>query len=68
MADPRGALPSREPPPTDQNFLNFMHFFDKFGKFVCWRPPPGGLAPPPMGNPESAPGLENGKRIENTSR
>ena len=25
VADPRGAPPAR--PPTDQNFLNFMHFF-----------------------------------------
>ena len=22
-----------------------MQFFDKSGKFVCWRPPPGGLVP-----------------------
>ena len=38
----------------DQNFLNFMQFFGNFGKIVCWQPP-GGLAPPPMGNPGSAP-------------
>ena len=25
-------------PPTDQNFLNFMQFWGKSGKFVCWRP------------------------------
>ena len=42
---------------TDQNFLNFMQFFGKSGKFVCWRPPPGGLAPPPTENSESAPFL-----------
>ena len=24
--------------PTDQNFLNFMQFLGKSGKFVCWRP------------------------------
>ena len=28
----------------------------KFGKFLCWRPPPG-LVPPPTGNPGSAPAL-----------
>ena len=50
MADPRGA-----PPSTDQNFLNFMQFLGKSGKFVCWRPPRG-LAPPPTENPVSAPG------------
>ena len=37
---------------------NFMQFLRKFGKIVCWRPPPPphprGLAPPPEGNPGSA--------------
>ena len=37
-----------------QNFFNCMQFFRKFGKIICWLPP-GGLAPPPMGNPGSAP-------------
>ena len=27
--------------PTAQNFLNFMQFFGKFGKIICWRPPEG---------------------------
>ena len=27
-------------PPTDQNFLNFMQFLGKSGKFVCWCPLP----------------------------
>ena len=31
MADLRGALPA-------QNFLNFMQFFGKFDKIICWRP------------------------------
>ena len=33
-----------------------MQFLGKLGKIVCWRPPrrPGGLAPPPRGNPGSA--------------
>ena len=35
-----------------QNFLNFIQIFGKFGKIVCWRPP-GGLVPPPTGNPGS---------------
>ena len=26
------------PPPTAQKFLNFMHFFTKFGEIICWRP------------------------------
>ena len=30
-----------------------MQFLGKFGKIVCWRPPPGELAPPPRGNPGS---------------
>ena len=33
LADPRGC-PS---PPPDKNFLNFMQFWGKSGKFVCWR-------------------------------
>ena len=40
-----------------QKFLNFMQFFGKFGKIICWHPP-GGLAPPPTGNPGSAPALD----------
>ena len=49
--------------PTDQYFLNFMHFFDKSGKFVCWRSPPGGLAPPPTGNSGSAPEMDSFIRV-----
>ena len=29
---------TRRAPPTAQNFLNFMQFFTKFGKIICWRP------------------------------
>ena len=29
------------------NSFNFMQFLGKFGKIVCWRPPPGELAPLP---------------------
>ena len=41
------------PPPTDQNFLNFMQFLRKSGKFICWRPlevwsPPYGILDPPL--------------------
>ena len=45
------APPAR--PPTAQNFLNFMQFFGKFGKIICWR------APPPEGNPVSAPDVDD---------
>ena len=31
-------VPRRTPLPMDQNFLNFMQFFGKSGKFVCWLP------------------------------
>ena len=53
----KGALPAR--PPPAQNFLNFMHFFGNFGQICMLAPPPGGLAPPPTGNPGSAPGTGN---------
>ena len=26
--------------PPGPNFLNFMQFFPKFGKIICWHPPP----------------------------
>ena len=52
MADLRGG--GRRP--CAAHSLNFMQFLGKFGKFVCWRPPPGELAPPPRGNPGSATG------------
>ena len=48
-----GVHPARAPPMV-QNFLDFMQFFGKFDKIVCWHPPRG-LAPPPTGNPGSAP-------------
>ena len=51
----RGGRTRRAPPPTVQNFLDFMHLFRKiWQKSICWRPPRG-LAPPPTGNPGSAP-------------
>ena len=40
-------------PPRGPNSFNFMHFWEFFGKIVCWRPP-GELVPPPRGNPGSA--------------
>ena len=55
VADLDGAHPVCAPP-TTQNFLDFMQFFGNFDKIVCWRPPRGS-APPPTGNPGSAPGL-----------
>ena len=38
-----------ERPPGGSNSFNFMQFLGNFGKIVCWRPPPGGLASPPTG-------------------
>ena len=55
VADLRGARGHRPPGP---NSFNFMQFLEKFGKIVCWRPPPRGeLVPPPRGNPGSATAL-----------
>ena len=53
MADPRGR--SRAPSPTAHNFLHFMQFCGKLWQNRRLAPPPGGLAPPPAGNPGSAP-------------
>ena len=50
-----GGVTGVPPPPTAQTFLNFMQFWGKFDKIVCW--PPRGSAPPPTGNPGSAPGV-----------
>ena len=36
--------------PRAQNVLNFMQFFGRFGKIVCWCPSPRGLAPPATGS------------------
>ena len=58
VADPRG-------PPTDQNFLNFVQFFRKIEQICMLAPPPGGLTPPPMGNPGSAPESD---KIDETER
>ena len=42
----KGGAPACAPPlPMDQNFLNFMQFFGKSGKFVIWRSSPGGWRP-----------------------
>ena len=38
MADLEGR-PRNVPPPTAQNFLNFMQFLGKLGKIVCWTLP-----------------------------
>ena len=34
-----GGFRGGAPPYTAQNFLNFMQFFAKFGKIICWCPP-----------------------------
>ena len=49
----RGGAGARPPPSKRPNSFNFMQFSGKFGKIVCWRPPPGQLAPP-WRNPGSA--------------
>ena len=56
VADLRGTRGMRAPlHPWGPNSFNFMQFLGKFGKIVCWRPPPPGeLASPPWGNPGSA--------------
>ena len=33
------------PPSTAQNVLNFMQFFGKYGKIICWCPPLEGWHP-----------------------
>ena len=38
-------------PPPRPNSFNFMQFWGKFGKIVCWPPPQ------PRGNPGSATGV-----------
>ena len=52
MADLGDAPPSYGP-----KFSQFHAVIRKFGKIICWRPPPVGLAPPPTGNPGSAPAV-----------
>ena len=53
VANLGGAHPARGPP-TAQNFLDFMQFFGKFDKIVCWHPPEGrrlllqGILDPPL--------------------
>ena len=44
-------------PPPHPNSFDFLQFSGNFGKFVCWHPPTGELAPHPRGNPGSANGL-----------
>ena len=39
----------RAPLPGGPNSFNFMHFLGKFGKFVCWRPPPWRVGVPSSG-------------------
>ena len=50
VADPRGC-------PTDQNFLNFMQFWENPANLYVGAPQ--GLAPPPSGNPVSTLVLTN---------
>ena len=52
-----GGFKGRPPPHTDQNFLNFMQFLGKIWQICMLASPPGGMAPPPTGNPGSSPEL-----------
>ena len=41
---------ARDPrPPGGLHSFNFMQFLGKFGKIVCWRPPPPGSCAPSSG-------------------
>ena len=53
VADQRG-FQRHAPPRLGQKMLIFMQFLGKVREIVGWRPPPLGLAQPPLGNPGSA--------------
>ena len=55
-----GGHPRNVPSPMGQNFLKLMWFFGNFCQNHMLAPPPRGLAPPPTGNPGSAPALDYG--------
>ena len=59
VADLGGGRTRRAPPPTVQNFLDFMQFFGKFDKIVCWRPPLEGWRPLLQGILDPPLGMEN---------
>ena len=66
MADLHSKILDAPPLPGGPNSFNFMQFLGNFGEIVCWRPPPGELAPPPRGNPRSATdsgGIIKGKQL-----
>ena len=56
MADLGGR--TRRAPPYDPKFSQFHAVFHKIWQNHMLAPLPGGLAPPPTGNPGSAPGDE----------
>ena len=45
-------------PPQGPNSFNFMHFWGKFGKIICWGS--WRVGAPPRGNPGSATALSRG--------
>ena len=49
MADLHSKILDARPPPGGPNSFNFMQFLGKFGKIVCWRPPPPGSLRPLLG-------------------
>ena len=54
---PRTGFSGGRPPLQPKIFSISCSFSQKFGKIICWHPL-GGLAPPPMGNPGSAPEVD----------
>ena len=54
VADLGGARPARAPP-YGSKFSQFHAVFREIWQNHMLAPPPGGLAPPPTGNPGSAP-------------
>ena len=48
VVDLRGGM--RDVRPPGSKFFQFHAVFGKFGKIVCWHPPPGELVHLPRGN------------------
>ena len=59
----KGGRSRRAPPPTARNFLIFMQFLGQILQKSMLAPPPRELAPPPTGNPGSAPAWGNKRLI-----
>ena len=53
-----GVLPARAPPPYGPKFSHFHAVFGKIWQNRMLAPAARGLAPPPTGNPGSAPAVD----------